>query len=497
MAHELIPRANVENGFTLIEVMLAMLVLLVGILATFGVYDVSKRATHVSELQEAAIHLAQREVQRLESLPYTQIGLVSAPGTSASPTNPGHFVSGSSSCPSFQWNQSAGTSNNTDPLVVNGCTYSGTAFSSGTVAPPPPQTLNGVTYTVYDYVTWVSNDSICIPGTGCPVNNDYKRITVEVTNNASVSGGPTIPALVSSIVTDPHALPVVGNPNVLNPLNNPATTCTDGSGNQVSCEYGLGTQTPNTYYLTDTLQSSSYSPPTGDNPCMHYTNAQLPLLGLLGGCGNSNLGLCSLLLGLLGCPQPDLLNNAPPPSSITQEYNFSPNVSSTTAGRVILRDPNATGASPCAATPSNDARMGEFFATKPLGAQLNLSGNGGLTLYTSTLHGLSVSVTLCVGVYLESPVLNGLSQVLNLLDPLNILHSGDSIRLGVVAHTIVQWPAVPTPISFTFAGAFAAQAAVAGTSLGVRIWVAASSGDDIVVQYDAPTVRSSVQINSQ
>jgi hypothetical protein len=62
---------------------------------------------------------------------------------------------------------------------------------------------------------------------------------------------------------------------------------------------------------------------------------------------------------------------------------------------------------------------------------------------------------------------------------------------------MAAWPAVPTPISFTFSSLFAAHLAVAGTSLGVRVWVAASSGDDIVVHYDAPTVRSSVQLNSQ
>jgi hypothetical protein len=67
----------------------------------------------------------------------------------------------------------------------------------------------------------------------------------------------------------------------------------------------------------------------------------------------------------------------------------------------------------------------------------------------------------------------------------------------VAAYTIAAWPAVPTPISFTFSNLFSAQAAAAGLSLGVRVWVAASSGDDIVVHYDAPTVRSSVQINSQ
>jgi hypothetical protein len=125
-----------------------------------------------------------------------------------------------------------------------------------------------------------------------------------------------------------------------------------------------------------------------------------------------------------------------------------------------------------------------------LGAQLNLSGNGGLTLYTSTVHGLSVSVTLCVGVYLESPILG-------ILDPLNLLGGSDSVRLGVVAYTMAQWPAVPTPVSFTFNYLSSARLVAAGTSLAVRVWLTAGSGDDIVAQYDAPTVASSVQINSQ
>jgi hypothetical protein len=228
---------------------------------------------------------------------------------------------------------------------------------------------------------------------------------------------------------------------------------------------------------------------------MHYTDQNQPLLGLLNGCGSGSLGTCTLL-AITGCPQPDLLWSAPPPSSITQEFNFSPNLSSSTSGRVILRDPNATGSTPaaaCGATPSNDARMAEWWSTPPLSSGLNLSGSGGLTLYTNALHGLSVSVTLCIGVYLETPkTLLGTT----ILDPLNLLGT-NTVRLGVAAYTMAAWPAVPTPISFTFSNLFSAQAAAAGLSLGVRVWVAASSGDDIVVHYDAPTVRSSVQINSQ
>ena len=508
-ARKAIRRVAESDGVMLIELLAAILVLAVGVLTTFGVYDASQRANRVSELHEVEVHLAQGELERVEGLPYSQIGLTGSPATSTNHSNPGFYVSGSG-CANFQWNQSSGGTGS-DPLVVNGCSYiaTGVSFSgcsplttycAGTVAPSRTvaATSTSPLYTIYDYVTW-SPDPACVPTPHvCPVSYDTKRVTVEVVNNDTHFYRPTNPGLVSAIVSDPHALPLVGNPNVNNPLNNPGTQCTDASGNPVvPCNLGLGNQTPNTWYLTNTIQqttSTAYSPPSANNPCMHYTAQQLPLLGLLTGCGSSSLGLCSLL-GIVGCPLPDLLSTIAPPSSILQEFNFSPNLSSNTAGRVILRDPNATGSTPaaaCGAPPSDDARMAEWWATPPLGAGLNLSGSGGMTLYTNTLHGLSVSVTLCIGIYLQTAkTLLGTT----ILDPLNLLGT-NTVRLGVAAYTLVAWPAVPTPISFTFSSLFGAQAAVAGVSLGVRVWVAASSGDDIVVQYDAPTVRSSIQINS-
>ena len=495
----------------LIELLAAILVLAVGVLATFGILDASQHANRVSELHEAEVHYAQGELERVQALSYGRIGLTAAPGTSSDPNNPGHYVSGSASCPSFQWNQSPGASG-TEPTIVNGCSYNTTGisfpscsplttFCTGTVAPQRTvaATATSPQYTINDYVTW-TQDPVCVPTPNvCPLSYDYKRVTIEVTNAATGPYRAVRPVLVSGIVADPHALPLIGNPNVNNPLNNPGTTCTDPNGNPiVPCNNGLGTATANTWYLTNTILQSTgttYSPPSGNNQCMHYTDQDLPLLGLLNGCGSASLGTCTLL-AILGCPQPDLLTSAPPPSSIPQEFNFSPNLSSTTGGRVILRDPNATGSSPaaaCGATPSNDARMAEWWSTPPLSAGLNLTGSGGMTLYTNTLHGLSVSVTLCIGVYLETPkTLLGTT----ILDPLNLLGT-NTVRLGVAAYTMAAWPAVPTPISFTFSNLFSAQAAAAGLSLGVRVWVAASSGDDIVAQYDAPTVRSSLQIDSQ
>jgi Tfp pilus assembly protein PilV len=482
----------------MVELLLAILVIAIAMLSTYGAYVASKHANHVSEVHESMTHLAQKELERLQAMPYNEIGLTSAPTPSSNPTNPNYYVSNtpSASCPSFQWNQSPGQTpgpSNTDLLIVAGATCNYPSQQYYAVQPVQTVQEGPVTYTMSDFVTWV-NDGLCLPGVGCPLQYDYKRVTVEVTavqpSSQRPRWTPAAPVLASALLTDPHPVTVaVGNINASNPEDSTTATCML-NGQQTTCNYGLSNQTANTFYLTNSLEANGYSPPTGNNPCMHYTDQLVPLLGLVNGCGSSNLGVCTLLLGVLtntGCPQPDLLNATAPPLSIPQEYNFSPNLSASASGRVILRDSKASS---CTATPSNDARTAEIWTTQPLGTQLDLSGSGGMTLYTSTLHGLSASVTLCIGVYLESPVLG-------LLDPLNLLGSSDSVQLGVYAFTQAQWPAVPSPLSFTFNYMTAAKLAAAGTSIGIRVWVTASSGDDIVLQYDAPSVASNVQINSE
>lgn len=490
MASELRSRAAAADGMTMIELLAAILVIAVAVLGAYGIFDTSNHAIHVSEVRESSTNVAQRELERVQSLPYAQVGLTLAPSVSTNPNNPDYYVS-AGTCPTFTWNQSPGATNPSDQLVINGCgTYLG-----GTVIPSDATTYSG--YTVYDFVTWV-NDNQCVPGVGCPGSggvgtNDFKRVTVEVTSNSSGRAAltPTSPVLVSAIVVDPHAAPVSGNPTLGNPVDGSTVTCTNGSGTQVSCNTGLGNQTANVFYLTDSPESSGYTAPSANNSCMHYTDQPPPLsaTGVLQCGASTSSQTCSVTVPS-ACPQPDLLNSAPPSASIPQEYNFSPNISATTQGRVIKRDPNATGSTPCSATPSNDATMGQLWATQPLASSLNLSGAGGMTLYASTLSGASASVTLCVGVYLETPVQGH-------LDPLNQLGTADSTQLGVVAYTRPQWPGAISPISFTFSYMSAAQVVPAGSSVAVRLWVTAGSLADLVVQYDYPQTLSNVVINSQ
>jgi type II secretory pathway component PulJ len=535
----------------MVELMFALVILAVGILGTFQVFESSNRATSVSETQQDEIHRAQRELEKLESLPYRQLFLTTSPATSAEKHNPGFYVK-TGSCPSlvpsYQWNQTSAVAEY-DQLVINGCTYkfeeggvektetlnaeeyktngkgeciegpaATAACGTGVTAETPwkDERTNGISGTVYDYITWVKDENCSPPpGKGCPKLNDYKRLTVEVTNNTSNAAiAPTSPVLVSAVLVNPKALPTT-KPKSANPLESTEVKCTNGLGEQVKCNYGLGNQTAHTWYLTSSPVETGYES-TPKSGCMHYTDALKP--STCGGATES--AKCVLGTVYTSCPQLDLLNTTEPEAP--QEAYLSENLESTpfgkaTPGRIITRDPKAKGATPCTETasenvPSENAAMGEWWATAPLTTELKLSGNGGLTLNTRTFKEAAANVTLCVGVYLENPVEDNTCKAVAgpkgkpILDPLNLLNSTlcastkerkDTEKLGAVSFTKEQWPGELTPLSFTFSYMSGTKTAAVGTSLAVRIWLTEKSGDDIVAQYDAKPAASLVQLNTE
>ncbi len=79
-----------EEGFTLVEVLVGALILVVGILSTLSVLDSSRRLTVVAEHQTTLAQRAQNELERVLSLPYSQVALT---GTSTSwSTSPGSYT---------------------------------------------------------------------------------------------------------------------------------------------------------------------------------------------------------------------------------------------------------------------------------------------------------------------------------------------------------------------------------------------------------------------
>jgi len=157
-----------QDGFGLVELMVAVLVLTVGIAALVGSFDSSRNLVAVAERESAAVHQAEQELERLQALPYDQIAQPSLSPSSTDPEMPGTYK------PSGE-----------PEVVVSGSPTLQRTWSDGR--------LSGE---VVPFITWVNDDSVS--GNG---NHDLKRITVVVTLDGDRA--PVYPIVVSTVVRPP------------------------------------------------------------------------------------------------------------------------------------------------------------------------------------------------------------------------------------------------------------------------------------------------------
>jgi len=198
--------AGDQEGFSLVELLVALTVLLIGILGLFAGFASSQKLSLVSERHATMSHIAEQEIERLEGMSYSTLELSTAPTHSTDPKVPDYYVT-----------------NGTPPLLAYDRT--GTATESllvdpaGAVAHMHTQQQGTSAYNVYDFVT-ATSDPKCAPG--CPAGTSYKRVTVAVT---VASGLEPTPVWSSSIIADPAAESVSGCGN--GNCGNPATYCPD------------------------------------------------------------------------------------------------------------------------------------------------------------------------------------------------------------------------------------------------------------------------------
>jgi Tfp pilus assembly protein PilV len=489
-----------EAGFTIVEVLVAIMLLSVGVLSTIAVFVSSQKLSLVAEHQTSMAHRAQRELERLQSLSYTQLAMTVAPVHSSDSHSPDYYVTAAGD---FQYDRNNAV--NTAPFAIDSTNGVFTPTTEAAASPCPAAT-NPCSWTdgrlsgyVYDFVTWAT-DPNC--GPGCPPSNDYKRITVMVTLTGA--SHPSKPALVSTIVANPQAAPTgTTSDSLQNPLGSSSTSCqvgTDASGQPISgsCTNGInGTPIASYLYDTSSLDSSgrdvtTRQPILGDHPT-HQTIAQVSsgLLGVL--CNVLNLGL----LNFTGCQNPNLMDSTPPPTPaapnpLPSVYKYSTDVTGDTyAGGQILKQDVSCSSTPSWATGTNENR-GDFWVTPPLASNTTLNGSGGATLYMQSATGVNVTVTICLGIYVAPQTILGLVNT-------------PPVKLGVVALANVTVPTVPTPVSFNFNGAFGLSggqpntyAFVANKRIGIRVWIATSaSAGDVALVYDHPQFASVVQVNAQ
>lgn len=162
-----------EAGFTIVEVLVAILILVIGALATFGLLSDAIRNTQRAKGTQVALDRAQQEIEALRSLPYKQLALTATPAAETNRLSPDYRVLGGTFAlvrepPSSYAN-----------MVVNGgALYGGGAVKGGVVNPgPEPFSSGDVGGKIYRYVVW-RNDEKC--GTSCPGEQDFKQIVVAV-----------------------------------------------------------------------------------------------------------------------------------------------------------------------------------------------------------------------------------------------------------------------------------------------------------------------------
>jgi prepilin-type N-terminal cleavage/methylation domain-containing protein len=184
-----------EDGFTLIELMIASLIMVVGLLALVSGLDHSRELVTRSEKVESATHQAERAVERILAMRYDQVALTTTPSDSESQADPRFWVSGST----YQWDRGSSGTAAFETLCVTRCPAEA-AGVTGTIVgaeewEDPGSRLSGW---IHRFVTEVPD--LC-EAAGCPGNQPAKRVTVGVT----VDGNDPLekPVFISTLMVDP------------------------------------------------------------------------------------------------------------------------------------------------------------------------------------------------------------------------------------------------------------------------------------------------------
>jgi type II secretory pathway pseudopilin PulG len=174
--------ARKEEGFTIIEVLIAAMILVLGAIATFGVLASAIHSTQRAKGSQIAQDKAQQELEALRSLSDEELALTSTPGHENEEASPnyrvlnGKFALKGGSVPSEY-----------KEIVANGGTaYPEVPLTKGVVSPATPFTSGEVSGTVYRYIVW-RNDTSCAPET-CPGEKDFKQIIIAVRLNSTTGG---------------------------------------------------------------------------------------------------------------------------------------------------------------------------------------------------------------------------------------------------------------------------------------------------------------------
>ncbi|MFL5834255.1 MAG: hypothetical protein ACJ76B_09775 [Solirubrobacterales bacterium] len=450
-----------EEGLTIIEVVVAALVLALAAMATFGVLTAATKNAQRAKASQVALDRAQAEMETLRSLEDSQLALTAAPPHSSSELSPNFRVSGGTFA---TVRQPVGSYAN---LVVNGGSeYGSDTIEGGIVSPGPTAFTSGdVKGKIYRYVVW-RDDSSC-PAATCPGLQDYKQIIVAVKLDraGNQAGERGYVEVISNFVNPTDSF-----------LNDPVA----GANGVVS-----GQQ----FYLSDTPCSA-----TG-------TTAREDILGdhklhnTLGTCASglkneATLGAPdALVLGVPPDPDPADESN-PAPYDYSDDFYLEPNPD-TDKGVQILRGETAG----CIFTPAEklhrEAQIHRW-VTDPMKTEFKMVENATLEFYTRTLNDESYNGKLCVFLFKRHEVGGVATDTL-------LTNKADgktywSYNPGGTGWWRGKWERVRLPMTFNSSP----YTIPAGDRLGIAVAVDRSetTGDALAIMYDHPKYPTRIEVDT-
>ena len=177
-------RQATDAGFTLVEVLVATMILAVGILGAVASMDAFRASATGSAAREAATHRAEQEIDWLRGAGYKGLVLKASPGTAgADPKDPRGNVTGGAA-PTYRPSASAPA----QPLVID-------AADADALDPSTTWQTGRTAGTVYRFITKDPSGADCVQV--CP-----RRVTVVVTIERA--GAIVSSVTTSTLVVDPQ-----------------------------------------------------------------------------------------------------------------------------------------------------------------------------------------------------------------------------------------------------------------------------------------------------
>lgn len=451
--------AKNESGFTMIEVLVAILIVSIGSMATFGLLSTATRNAQRAKASQVALEYAEQEMEFLRSMEDKSLALTATPPPSAQPLNPSYRVREGVGGSEFALNRSP--LGNYQNLVYNTGSIYGTheEITGGTVNPgPTPFTSGDVSGKVYRYIVW-RNDEGC-EETNCPGPQDYKQIVVAVRVDSSANQpGERGYFEVQS--------------NFINPKDNKE------HDPQPSCK-GCSVVTAQQFFLSDTPCSSS-----GVTVRQEITGSHL-LHNTLGTCAS---GLQTE--ATKGAPDALVLSAPPDPApedlSNPAEYDYSSDTylnlnPHTDTGLQIRKEGEGCNWEPLGKTYAASSLIHRW-VTDRMTTSFVMSGKATLQFYTGALGTSTAGGKACVYLFKRheegSPPLATDTQL-------------DAEYWSPSGNWPQEWTKVRLPLSF------AAETISAEDRLGVALSLEGKNtvADGVSFMYDHPTYLTRLEIDT-